>query len=79
MQDEIGTLAGAIWNILNTKGELTLRKLKKEVGVTAMAFDWAIGWLAREGKIAITQEKRAFRVRLKEAHARAASPSYNHL
>lgn len=75
MQEEIGTLAGTIWHILNTKGELTLRKLKKEVGVTAMVFDWAIGWLAREGKIAIRREKRAFRVRLKEVHARAVGAS----
>jgi len=29
-------------------------------------FDWAIGWLAREDKIAITRDKKSFYVRLKD-------------
>jgi hypothetical protein len=66
IQDEIGMIAGVIWQTLSTKGELTLRKLKLEVRGTAPAFDWAIGWLAREGKIAFAGEKRSVRVRLKE-------------
>jgi len=36
-------------------------------------FDWAIGWLAREDKIAITPEKRSFRVQLKDSQTKAAS------
>ncbi len=31
MQEEIGTTAGAIWHALNTKGELSLAQLKKEL------------------------------------------------
>jgi len=27
-------------------------------------FDWAIGWLARENKIAFTQQNRSIRIRL---------------
>lgn len=64
MQKEIGESAGAIWQTLNSKGELSLALLKKEVKGKAPIFDWAIGWLAREGKIVIMQAKRTFRVRL---------------
>ena len=28
-------------------------------------FDWAIGWLAREGKVVLTPKKRSFSIRLK--------------
>ena len=51
MQEEIGTTAGAIWHALTTKGELSLAQLKKDVKGKPPLFDWAIGWLAREGKI----------------------------
>jgi hypothetical protein len=73
MQEEIGTTAGAIWQVLNAKTELTLAQLKGQVKEKAPIFDWAIGWLAREDKIVITPEKRSFRVRLKEAQAKAAA------
>jgi hypothetical protein len=75
MQEEIGTTAGAIWQALSAKGELTLLQLKREVKGKVPIFDWAIGWLAREDKIVITPEKRSFRVRLKEAQAKAAAAS----
>jgi hypothetical protein len=64
MQEEIGTTAGALWKVLNTKGELTLSQLKKQTKAETPVFDWAIGWLARENKIALTQAKRTVRVRL---------------
>ena len=64
MQEEIGTTAGAIWKILHSKGELSLSQLKKQTKAKAPVFDWAIGWLARENKIAFIQQKRAIRVRL---------------
>jgi Winged helix-turn-helix domain (DUF2582) len=75
MQEQIGTTAGAIWQALNGKGELTLVQLKREVRGKAPVFDWAIGWLAREDKILITQEKRSFRICLKERQAKAAARS----
>jgi Winged helix-turn-helix domain (DUF2582) len=64
MQEEIGTTAGAIWEVLHTKGELTISQLEKQTKAEAPLFDWAIGWLARENKIAFTQAKRTVRVRL---------------
>jgi hypothetical protein len=51
---------------------LSLAKLKKGVNGKTPVFDWAIGWLAREDKIVITREKRSFRVRLKDTHAKTA-------
>ncbi len=65
MYEDIGQMAGAIWHILNTRGELPLARLKKEVNVKGPMFDWAIGWLAREEKIVITANKRSFSIRLK--------------
>ena len=73
MQEEIGTIAGAIWRALKSKDELPLVQLKREVEGKSPLFDWAIGWLAREDKIVISPEKRSFRIRLKEAQPRAAS------
>lgn len=65
MNDEIGITAGAIWHVLETKGELSLAQLKKAVKDTTPVFDWAVGWLAREDKIDIIPEKRSYRIRLK--------------
>ena len=65
MNEEIGITAGAIWHVLEAKGELSLAQLKKAVKGTTPMFDWAVGWLAREDKIAIIPEKRSFRICLK--------------
>ena len=73
MQDEIGAIAGTIWRALNSKDDLSLVQLKREVKGKTPLFDWAIGWLAREDKIVISPEKRSFRIRLKEAQSRAAA------
>lgn len=64
MQEEIGTVAGDIWNTLNAKGELTITQLRKQVKARQPVVDWAIGWLAREGKVQIKQEKRSVRISL---------------
>ncbi len=73
MSEEIGTAAGAIWHALDTKGEISLAKLKKEVNAVAPIFDWAIGWLAREGKIVLTRNKRSFLVCLQGRQAKSAT------
>jgi hypothetical protein len=65
MSEEIGTMAGAIWQTLEANGEMTLTKLKKELKAGSPLFDWAIGWLAREDKIILKVEKRSVRVCLK--------------
>jgi hypothetical protein len=71
MSEEIGTMAGAIWHTLEANGEMTMAKLKKDVKATSPLFDWAIGWLAREGKIILTTEKRTIRVCLHGWHGQS--------
>jgi Winged helix-turn-helix domain (DUF2582) len=65
IDEDIGQMAGAIWHALNTRGELSLAQLKKLVEGKGPVFDWAIGWLAREGKVVIIAKKRSFIIRLK--------------
>jgi len=74
MNEEIGTMAGAIWRALESNGGTTLAKLKKELNASAPVFDWAIGWLAREDKIDLARNGRFLQVSLKgrlsqQAHA----------
>lgn len=71
MQEEIGLVAGQIWHALDGGKGLSLAQLKKAVDGKTPVFDWAVGWLAREDKIAITPEKKSFRLRLKHAQGRA--------
>jgi hypothetical protein len=71
MSEEIGTMAGAIWQKLEIEGEMTLTKLKKELKAGSPLFDWAIGWLAREDKILLTTEKRTMRACLKGWHTQS--------
>ena len=63
MEEEIGKTAGAMWQALDTQGELSLARLKNQVKARAPVFDWAIGWLAREG------QKRSFRIRTQRRRA----------
>lgn len=72
MHEEIGTTAGLIWQALNANGELTVPELKQQVDAKTPVFDWALGWLAREGKIMIARHQRSYRVRLTEARTRSA-------
>ena len=65
IEEDIGQMAGAIWYVLNTHGELSLAQLKKLVEGRGPIFDCAIGCLAREGKVVITPKKRSFSIRLK--------------
>lgn len=72
MHEEIGMTAGAIWQALNTKGELSLPSLKQQVEAKSPVFDWAVGWLAREDKVVIRRFQKSYRVRLNDAQARMA-------
>lgn len=62
----IGTVAGKVWQTLNTKGEMSMTALKKALGSKDASVDWAIGWLAREGKLAFHKEKNVIKVGLKK-------------
>jgi DNA-binding transcriptional regulator GbsR (MarR family) len=47
-----GTKAGRVWAALKA-GDKTLTQLQNATGMTAKEVSMGLGWLAREGKIAI--------------------------
>jgi len=65
MSEEIGLLAGKIWNFLNAKGEISVLLLKTKLGVPSSLLYLALGWLMREQKIYIKQETKDYRVGLR--------------
>jgi hypothetical protein len=63
---EIGTAAGQVWAYLVEKGEAGRTELKREIeGMDDFKVAAAIGWLAREDKIAFVPAGRSFHVVLK--------------
>ncbi|MBR3566124.1 MAG: winged helix-turn-helix domain-containing protein [Paludibacteraceae bacterium] len=55
MLTKIGENAGAIWNALQA-GALTLKGLKKATKLKNEELYLALGWLARENKLAFSEE-----------------------
>lgn len=65
MQDTVGEIAGYIWNYLEEEGEVSLTQVNEAVDEPRSRVNMAIGWLAREDKIAFNDEGRGVSVRLK--------------
>ena len=53
--DIIGNNAGIVWNALDAKNNQTVKELKKATKLKDKEIFAAMGWLAREGKIALAQ------------------------
>jgi hypothetical protein len=66
MDEKIGSLSGEIWQYLSTNGPVTVLKLKSCLAVPNSLLFLALGWLAREGKIKITQTEPVLTVALKQ-------------
>jgi len=64
MSEEVGLLAGKIWNLLNATGEVSVLVLKTRLGVTNSLLYLALGWLMREEKIYIKKQMKDYRVGL---------------
>ena len=62
---QVGETAGKIWHLLNDEGPHTIPQLKKKLNGSGELLSFALGWLAREDKVDITQEKKAFKVTLR--------------
>ena len=61
----IGLWAGATWNALNDGGgSLTMKGLKKATKLKEQEVYAAIGWLAREGKVNVTETETDIEVTL---------------
>lgn len=64
--EKIGETAGQVWNYLQSHGESSLSSVEKGVEAPKAMVSMALGWLAREGKINVKDEKRAVRISLRE-------------
>jgi hypothetical protein len=63
---QIGETAGTVWHALDENGSQSLAKLVERVGGNRDIVMQAVGWLAREGKVEITETKRGRIVSLRE-------------
>jgi hypothetical protein len=55
--DQIGDTAGLVWRHLNDNGPRTLSQLAKEIDAPRDVIMQAIGWLAREDKVSVDEER----------------------
>jgi hypothetical protein len=61
----VGETAGKIWEALSSDGPQTVAQLKKKVNGKGDYVNYALGWLAREDKIDLVQDKKTVRVQLR--------------
>ncbi len=54
--DTIGTNAGTVWVALSTADAMGIKQLKKVTKLKDKEVFAALGWLAREGKVAINPD-----------------------
>jgi hypothetical protein len=62
---QVGETAGKIWHLLSDEGPQTFTQLKKRLNASGELASFAVGWLAREDKVDITQEKKTLKLALK--------------
>lgn len=65
MVNQIGEVAGNIWQTLKEDGETSVAQLKKKVEGNAFLLDSAVGWLAREDKVVVSKKGNSYVVNLK--------------
>jgi len=65
IRPQVGEAAGKVWHALSEQGPLTLAELKKKLNGSSELVGLAIGWLAREDKVAILPEKKTLRIELR--------------
>lgn len=71
--DQIGMTAGEVWHALSENGGMSLAKLVKTIGAPRDLVMQAVGWLARENKVQIVEQKRVKTISLiSEEQAQAA-------
>ena len=63
--EQIGKIAGEVWEILADQEEQSLAALKKSVDAPGDMILAAVGWLAREDKLRFTARGRSVRVSLR--------------
>jgi hypothetical protein len=63
--DDIGQVAGLIWQLLNEKGEQSLASIKSSLDAPSDLVLAAIGWLAREDKLCFASRARSVVISLR--------------
>ena len=64
MLEKIGTNAGKVWTLLDEAGTQNVKDLKKSSKLTDKDLYAALGWLAREGKVTLTEDEKELFVAL---------------
>ncbi|RZN41353.1 MAG: hypothetical protein EFT35_02305 [Methanophagales archaeon ANME-1-THS] len=65
MIDEIGRIAGEIWQLLNERGELSISGVVSGIQASQSTVYMGLGWLARENKLEFTKKSKGVFVKLK--------------
>jgi hypothetical protein len=60
--EKVGETAGMVWKYLHENGKANLSAVERGVKAPKPVVHMAIGWLAREGKLALVEENRNVRV-----------------
>jgi Winged helix-turn-helix domain (DUF2582) len=63
--EEIGKVAGEVWELLSSNGGQTLAAIKKSVDAPSDVVLAAIGWLAREDKLDFASSGRTVKIALR--------------
>ena len=63
--EHIGETAGLVWGCLHDNGPMSMAKLTKQVDASRDVVMQAVGWLAREDKLTISEKNRTRVVGLK--------------
>lgn len=63
---QIGELAGKVWHVLDSDGPTSLAKLAKSIDAPRDLVMQAVGWLAREEKVAVAESGRGRIVHLRQ-------------
>ncbi len=56
--NDVGELAGKVWHFLDEQGRSSLTAVEQGIEAPRAMVLMAVGWLAREGKVEISQEGR---------------------
>lgn len=64
MIENIGEIAGKIWDYLDLNGETSVASIKKELDLKADQAALSLGWLAREGKVEMQKKGTSVKVQI---------------
>jgi uncharacterized protein (DUF2336 family) len=65
-EEVFGVNAGKVWNALKQNGAMTANAIAKATGLKVNEVFGALGWLGRENKIAIIEDKKGVLYKLTE-------------